>query len=336
MVNRETPTIVFDVGARYGPHPSFSHFLAPIHYLLIEADPSEADRLERNYPTDAVEVINAAVVPVADEASKTLRVTTNAAMSSLFSRSDVSPLYRQGSVRRNQTEVVSELCVNTVTLDECARRFGNPHFVKVDIEGGERDILLSSDVATNAIAIRSEVTFLEVFQDGTGAAGSFAAIHAGLVERGFMLLNLDYDGRGDASSKFVSATQRYGQLQSTDAVWVRPIEPLLNSPPTVLDGLRGIVFLMHNSAPDVAIDLLSSFTLKKLAAEEAPLLWSHLSDLVARHLYSIKWDPAQSVRDHKTLWESMFERDYPEMHQYNNSPRLNPNIDLWKQRQFET
>lgn len=332
MVTDETPTLVFDVGARFGPHPSFSEYKAPIRYVLIEADPTEADKLTSDFKTPIIDVVNAAIVPQASNSRLRLQLTKNAAMSSLFMRSDVSPLYRQGAEREFQPEAVAEIDVPTTTIDELSRRFGQPHFIKLDTEGGEHGILVASHSVRDAIGVRSEVTFTEVFSDGTGAAGSFSALHNLLVSYGFTLLNIDYVGQGDYFSKFASAAGRYGQLQSTDGVWIKPIGPLLSETSSVADGLRGIAFVLHNGAADLALSLLSEPDLCSRAEVVAPKLWGHLAASVAKHLYRLKWEPSQSITEHQDCWEAIFKRSFPEAHLYNSNPELNPSVKQWNDR----
>ena len=51
MTIGETTTIVADVGARYGMHPSWNGFDAPLHYIAFEPDFEEATRLRGIYQT---------------------------------------------------------------------------------------------------------------------------------------------------------------------------------------------------------------------------------------------------------------------------------------------
>lgn len=332
MVNQETPTIVFDIGARYGPHPSFNGFHAPVQYVLVEADPSEADRLTALFTTPVISVVNAAVVPRPMTENLTLRLTQNAAMSSLFPRTDISPLYTEGSLRADQPATAQEVQVTATTIDELTNKFNRPHFIKIDTEGGEFAILEASSALSKVIGVRSEVTFTEVFSDGTGPSGSFSAIHDLLVSSGFSLLNLDYARKGDYFSKFVSSNSGYGQLQSTDGVWIRPIAPMLTDDSSLVDGLRGIAYALHNGAPDFALSLLSEHNLYQKGTQAAPKLWNHLAICVAKHLYSLKWEPAQSIAEHEAFWEGVFHRDYPRAHQFNNNLELNPAISNWNGR----
>lgn len=332
MVMDESPTLIVDVGARFGPHPSFDNFRAPIRYVLVEADPLESDRLRREFKTPTVDVVNAAVMPIRDAERPWLRRTRNAAMSSLYSRTDVSPLYRGGAERQSQPETVEEVEVPASTLDELMHRYGQPHFLKLDTEGGEFGILASSSATAGAIGVRCEVTFTEVFADGTGTEGSFSSIHELLLRYGFHLLNLDYVGRGDVYSKFVSPCSRYGQLQSTDAVWVKPIQPMLTDDTQLLDGLRGIAYLLHNGAPDLALHYLSVPNLDSRAQAVAPKLWNHLALAVATHLYTLKWEPSQSISEHQDFWEGVFGRRFPSAHLYNADPDLNPSVRSWNLR----
>ena len=332
MVEQEAPTVVLDIGARFGPHPSFNNYEAPIRYILVEADPEEADRLAAVYTTPLINVVNAAVVPRPMTAPLLLRVTQNAAMSSLFPRTDVSPLYLDGSNRADQPITAKEIHVPATTIDEISSEFKQPHFIKIDTEGGEYAILEASSAITKVIGIRAEVTFTEVFSDGTGAAGSFSPIHDILVAKGFSLLNLDYNGKGDYFSKFVSTKTGYGQLQSTDAVWIRPIAPMLSHDSSLVDGLRGIAYVLHNGAADLALNLLLEHNLCQRASEAAPKLWNHLANAAAKHLYSLKWEPSQSIIEHEDFWEAIFNRSYPRAHQYNNNTDLNPAIRHWNGR----
>src|ERR1700739_3851428 len=49
MAGTNDTTIVADVGARYGMHPSWSGYEAPLHYIAFEPDSEEATRLRGIY-----------------------------------------------------------------------------------------------------------------------------------------------------------------------------------------------------------------------------------------------------------------------------------------------
>ena len=47
--NNNFNSVILDIGARYGIHPSFKNFGGENIILLVEADKFEADRLKKRY-----------------------------------------------------------------------------------------------------------------------------------------------------------------------------------------------------------------------------------------------------------------------------------------------
>ena len=54
-------------------------------------------------------------------------------------------------------------------------------------------------------------------------------------------------------------------------------------------------------------------------------LKEYAAQLLIKHFYSIKWSPAQSIKEHQKFFNEVFEFNYPEMNKYNESEIYNPN-----------
>ena len=53
-------TNVYDIGARYGMHPSWNEFRGLMNYIAFEPDPEEAERLRDNNPDESFRVFETA------------------------------------------------------------------------------------------------------------------------------------------------------------------------------------------------------------------------------------------------------------------------------------
>jgi len=314
-------TIIVDIGARYGLHPTWKGFAAESEIYLIEAEERESKRLEMRYSKNE----NIHIIPHAisgENGTLELRILNNPAMSGSYERLDLSPLF--WGERSEQQDVKEIQRVKCITLE----KFANEHglcidFLKLDTEGSEFDILKSTDnILDNVLGIRSEVSFDNIFNQ---AGVSFGVMHDFLVSKGFCLLNLDYLGQGDYFSDFVSATQRFGILQSTDAVWIKSPHEICQTAESV-QVIKLVSFLFLNNAPDVALYILenSSQRLSKYSEISSTKLLRFSQLQTMRHLYSLKWIPGQSIRKHKEFYEYVFDDAFLEVNQYNESEELNP------------
>ena len=88
--NNNFNSVILDIGARYGIHPSFKNFGGENVILLVEADKIEADRLRKRYKNfENVKVYAQAIGEICGY--KNLRILNNPAMSSFFKRKKISP-----------------------------------------------------------------------------------------------------------------------------------------------------------------------------------------------------------------------------------------------------
>jgi len=120
----------WDVGAHIGTYSCFAGRSSEIDVVAIEAHPGNVRKLRSNIGRNAIEDRSTVVnVGLGSESGLvTLRLSDEyGASHSFFTRSDID----QGE----------ELIVGTATGDELARVVGEPDVVKIDVEGGELDIL---------------------------------------------------------------------------------------------------------------------------------------------------------------------------------------------------
>ncbi|MDA8675824.1 FkbM family methyltransferase [Alphaproteobacteria bacterium] len=209
--------LMVDIGARYGLHPTWKNYGGDIEFHLIEADPKEAKRLAERYKCFS-NVFTHNLMLAEYNGKQKLNILKNPAMSSTVSRKNISPLFWEE--RNEQLEVMESIIINSTTLNNFREKLNKCiRYIKIDTEGTEYSILKNYNYFSEVYGIRSEVCFDNLFGSETGE--TFSQINLMLLNHGFMLLNIDYDGQGDFYSKLISHKQRYGILQSTDAVWIK-------------------------------------------------------------------------------------------------------------------
>jgi len=246
-------------------------------------------------------------------------------MSGLLNRNSISPLYIDA--RAAQEEVIKSVQVELKTLDAFQQDIGHDFdFLKLDTEGNEYSVLEGCQDLSRVIGIRSEVSFDEIFDSTTegNRDGTFSLIHGRLRSEGFVLLNLDYIGRGDFYSPMLRSDERYGVLQSTDAVWIKDPKVLAERADSIVI-LKAAIFLFRNNASDVALWLLENANTDLVAsAGKHDLLLNCARSETIRHLYRLKWIPGQDIRDHAKWFEQVFGVGYPVMNEFNDDPEFNP------------
>ena len=137
-----------------------------------------------------------------------------------YKRSFMSDEIFNWNERKNEMNVVEEVEVEAIDLNTFTKKISHKvDFLKIDTEGTEFEILSNFNYFDEIIAIRSEVCFDRLFENIE--KDTFSKIHNHLLDHSFVLLNLDYDGRGDYYSRFISSKEKYGILQSTDAIWIK-------------------------------------------------------------------------------------------------------------------
>jgi FkbM family methyltransferase len=257
-------TVVADVGARYGIHPSWNGFDAPLRYIAFEPDAEEAERLRGLYPTTRTfryEVLETALDR--QEGERDFHLLKHRGLSSCLKPDLTSECFRY--LKPGQAEIEKVIKIKTKRGDDIFAGLGlSPDFLKVDTEGTEHDVIEGCErlLADSVLGVRSSCNFQPCFI----GQKLFSHSHDYLMERGFILLNLDYKGFGyprlglfRKPDPIENEDHRYGILVAADAVWIRMperIAPQLKGGEATVARLKLSAFCFLNNAPDVAIDLL--------------------------------------------------------------------------------
>ena len=317
MNTKKNKTTIVDIGARYGLHPSWKNYHNETLFYLIEADPDESERLVSKFiKKNNVKIFNKAIME--KKGTYDLKILNNPAMSQTEEREDISPLF--WDEKKYQTEIEKVVKVNAISLNELREIINQKvDFLKIDTEGTEFSIIKNYRFLSELIGVRCEVSFNKNFTSHKN--DTFTLIHSLMLANNFVLLNIDYSGKGEHYSKFTNNLERYGILQTTDAVWIKDPKLVLEWN-NGLDILNYVNFLFRNNAPDLALYILEkkSDIFKDLKTTKQYIYAAYLT---ATYFYKLKWQPNQNIHEHKEFYEKVFTLEYPSMNKFNESDYYN-------------
>lgn len=329
MISKNSITTVLDAGGRYGLHPSWKPFSGELDYYLFEPDPAESERLTKKYAhrAEEVKVVDRAVAK--ENGKLQINFFRNRAMSSSSIRNPVSALFK--GERLSEVDIVETIEVDAVSIDSfCREKNIAIDFLKLDTEGSEYQILQGAETQLdrNILGVRCEVSFDNIYE----GMPLFGDIHAFLFKRGFYLLNLDYDGRGDYQNDFVKINGRYGILTASDAVWMRRMEALFPEDKKPGGGaetsvLKYAAFCLNNHASDVALDvLLKARKVHRFDFDcvNQTRLYKFVDLGVQKLFYGLKWQPGQSLKACQDAYFEIFDKKMKTMNDFMESSELNP------------
>ena len=243
---------IVDAGSRYGIHPNFEELREIADFHLFEVDREECLRLKKKYKSyKNIKIYNQGLF--SKKTKMNFNIRKHNALNSIYETNDL--FLKKNKYKKNEFEKKKSIKVKLDTLDNFFNK--KIHFLKLDVEGAELDVLKGSEknLKNNCVGVRSEVTFSPVYKN----APLFSEINDYLVKRDFELINFDYDGKGSKFGKY-SNTNKFGQLITTDAVWVKKI---LKYNEKQIEKLFLIsTFLFLNNCPDLAIENLLIFVKK--------------------------------------------------------------------------
>lgn len=322
-----TATNVVDAGCRYGIHPTWVGFSGELRYFMFEADTDEAERLERKYAGDS------RVTVVAKALGEKLGVLTMNQMRHHGLSTALEPNAENicfTTIHREEGRIIGKFSVPMTSLDDyCSENGVACHFVKTHTEGYDYQILKGArqQLISNVLGLRSEVSFDHVYKD----VPLFGVIHDYLMECGFFLLNLEYDGRGQPRNAFVE-NNRHGTLICTNGIWLKRESFLFaqaSTAPekTAADVLRYAAFCLNNGGSDVAIDVLQTARKKHgldfSAVGNTALL--NFVKIAVLHLFKrLSGHPAYATAALGQVYEEIFAERMKTMHEFFESDTLNP------------
>ena len=306
--------VVVDGGARYGLHPTWADLRTIAQFHLFEMDAQEAERLRSKYKNDPM----IAVYPIGlyrEDTELTFTVNEHRALNSLFSVDD-EVLKRNDYMRKAFTPVETKK-VDVRSIDSFFER--KPiHFLKLDVEGAEYDVLCGAldALRSSVLAVRAEVVFTPVYKD----AAAFGDVHKLLIENGYELLNFDYCGAGNKGGRF-SLPGRYGKLISTDAVWIVNNERLFSTSGNTLrdDVVRMACFLLNNGATDLAVEILQqAVSAKNISFDDLQKdpLFNYLRRKILLLFKSLLAHPMWSESDVNSVYQQIFNSEFPTLNRF--------------------
>jgi len=256
-------TIVADIGARYGIHPSWNGFEARLRYVAFEPDEEEAERLRssvRSTGTTSYEVVAAALDRF--EGARDFHLLKHRGLSSCLKPDLSSECFRY--LKPGQAEIEKVIKIQVRRLDKMMEERGIvPDFLKVDTEGTEQEVVEGAEALfeRGVLGVRSSCNFQPCFI----GQRLFSEQHEYLLARDFVLLNLDYRGFGfprlglfRKPDPMENEDFRYGILVHADGVWVRTpdsIDKLYDGDSRTIARLKLAYFCMLNNAPDYGVDI---------------------------------------------------------------------------------
>lgn len=306
--------VVVDAGARYGLHPTWSDLREIASFHLFEIDPAEAERLTRKYQNNG----NVTVYPVGlfrEDTTLSFTVSEHKALNSLF-----APNEEFLGRSEYMTDAFATVGVQKAPVRALDSLFASQpvHFMKLDVEGAEFDILSGAPktLERSVLGVRAEVLFSPVYKD----APLFGDVHKLLLSHGFELLNLDYNGAGNKGGRF-TLPDRYGKLISSDAVWILNSDRRYEKTGDALrdDIIRLSVFLMSNGATDLAIETLDDAVSRRKISFEAVKndpLFRYLHRRVLLLLKSLMNYPMLGQKDITDVYQRIFGLEFPTLNKF--------------------
>ena len=162
-VVEEHPIVAIDVGSRGGFEADLDPIAWAVDAVGFEPNPEELDRLRHQIAEHASHGARSDTYP--------LRSAEREALAGCMSRSRPSPLpcssttraLARGSASRRCSRSTASSTWKTMTLDDALTRFAipAPHYLKLDIEGAELEVLSSSPRAlSSTLVLKTEVAFV--------------------------------------------------------------------------------------------------------------------------------------------------------------------------------
>jgi FkbM family methyltransferase len=192
--------------------PLREHYkLNKLNLHMIEADSSEASRLEQEFPEFSV-------YPSAvwdENGERSLYITKHSGWSSLLEpNNEILQEFNLG----DEWHIEEIVDVETTTLNDIfADNVTGFDYIKIDVQGGEYRVLAGGDsLLQESVLIESEVSFRPLYE----GSETFSEVYRYLQEKGYILVEV-YDDRYNRKDDnfFEIQTSEFGELIHTDALF---------------------------------------------------------------------------------------------------------------------
>lgn len=310
---------VFDIGCRFGIHPSWSQLKKKefLKYYAFDIDEIEIMRLKLKYKDFSNYIAINRGFSHSEEIVK-LNILAHHGQSSFF-RPNMSSDWFQNH-RSSDGVIESTKIYELTTLDNfCNIENIYPDFLKIDTEGYDYRIIKGGKIILESvIAIRCEVQFQEVFEK----AETFADIYALLSQSGFQLANLDYDGRGVPKSYFCPNLSKYGVMVGSEAVFIRNYNFLKSLP--VNKKIIAILFCFLNNLEDTAYQILIEMSENEKNKINQDPIWNEIKRQYCLCARKFLYFPGDNYIKATKDFTMIFDSKFPERHEFYESNYLNP------------
>jgi FkbM family methyltransferase len=319
-VSRDAIMTVFDVGCRFGIHPTWrsQKNQSFFRYFAFDPDGEEVRRLANKYCR--FENYFAFAIGFSDKPEqRRLNVLAHKGQSSFLRPNSASTWFAEH--RKADASITEQIDCELIPMDQfCEEHDVWPDFIKTDTEGFDLNVLQGGVRAlATALAVRCEVYFEEHFVGGP----EFDSIYRFLSNAGFSLANLDYSGKGVPQSYFCPNPGRYGIYTAGEAVFVRKLSMLhALAEPAVL---KLVLFGFLNNLEDLSFKLLIEHREHRglATAHESPF-WTEIKRQYLLAAKSLRDMPGDGYARAAGDFETIFSEPFPSGHLFFESDFLNP------------
>ncbi len=199
---KEQKLRIADVGSADGPEERWLILNGYTQFITFEPNP----RPDLSSPKDT---INFPIGLWSTKQRKTLFVTAHPDSSSLCK---INREVFQDYQIQEGSQVVSQIEIELDTLDSCLEKRSDlsPHFLKIDVEGGDLEVMKGSEKALSStvLGLRTETTLLPLWVD----APQLWEVNAYLQGKGFVLFNI-------GKVQWVRNNGVFGYTSQTQLIW---------------------------------------------------------------------------------------------------------------------
>jgi FkbM family methyltransferase len=291
---------VYDVGARYGLHPSLELLLGKAQVHLFEPDPVEATRLSQQYEAMPALTVHQTAVGEAS-VSRVFELRRHRGLSGFADQLANTTewqigVYQEGLARDSIIEVPVQPLSDFLGED--------PAILKVDCEGGEFQVIQSCGSALErVVGLRIETSFKPLYH----GAATFSDIESFLADNQLDFIGFDTAPNGFDYGRF-SLPHSIVRRVAGDALWVKRRRDFRDS----RDWLAASLFLYLQHAHGLGLELLDDWTDEGVQLDfQQSAIESLIHALVIKHVLEARTLQYYAVEDIEATYRRVFRQPFP-------------------------